>query len=600
MPLGRTIRDVTIGCVLWAALALASLAAREGLGAMLLLWAPAGVLVATLLVVPLRHWLWACAALLPVQAGCVMTVGVPATTALGYSAAALVQGLVCAALSMKVLGHRDRAPRTFTQIAGLLGALFLGCLFGALATWPFRPAAGLLDAATWLMGNVLGILTVAPQLMRFRLAWLNRTQTSGFPFNARYALCLAGCGVLAAIELNFGYGLASPLLIVAMVGMTVRFGQSAVGSTILVYFAVACALGPQVLMRLQHLSALQAMLILQTGMLLMFGTALPITAMLLKRDQMQRELVRRNAALRDNLMLLDLGEELAGIGRWRLDFVTGRQDWSPRMLELVGLPPDLGSDPGHMWHVMSDHGTQLRTQIEDNRDARQPFQFDLTIKPGDGPERILRASMVNEFDADGRRLALFGVAMDVTRQVRREQALELAKARAVRLAAEAQALANTDPLTGLPNRRCTFARLDSMVDVAKLHGGELTAVMFDIDHFKRINDTFGHQTGDEVIVQIAELARRQARQSDVVGRIGGEEFVWLLPGINSAGARALAERLRRAVEAGIDGSALPQVTVSVGLAQYARGDDAQDLLARADAGLYEAKEQGRNQVRRAA
>ena len=101
-------------------------------------------------------------------------------------------------------------------------------------------------------------------------------------------------------------------------------------------------------------------------------------------------------------------------------------------------------------------------------------------------------------------------------------------------------------------------------------------------------------------MQVAELARRQARQSDVVGRIGGEEFVWLLPGADSAGARTLAERLRRAVEAGIDGSALPQVTVSVGLAQFARGDDAQELLARADAGLYEAKEQGRNQVRRAA
>ena len=600
MPTGRTIRDIAMGCGLWLALALASLSLREWLGTMLLLWAPAGVLVATLVVVRRRYWVLVGAALLPLQAGSVMLFGVPPGTAFAYSAAALLQGLVCALLSVRVLGSRERSPRSVGQVVGLLLALFAGCLAGTAATFPFRPDGSLLDASVWLLGNMLGVLTVAPQLIRLRWAWDHRAERGTPRIDPRYVAALALCAFLTAIEMRLGYGLAIPLLIAAMVGMTLRFGPSAVGLTILTYFAVVSAHGGQVAAFLGELPQLEAMLVLQIGMLSMFATALPITAMLLKREQLQRELIRRNSAMLQNLMLLDLGEELAGIGRWRLDFVTGEQDWSPRMLEMVGLPGDLGPNPGEMWHVMSDNGTTLRRQIEDNRDAREPFQFDLTIKPAEGPERILRASILNEFDGAGKRIALFGVAMDVTQQVRREQALDLARGRAMRLAADAQRLANTDALTGLPNRRCSFERLERMTDHAMRTDDPLYAIMFDIDHFKTVNDSYGHQTGDEVIVRVAELARRQARRADLVGRIGGEEFVWLIAGLDDATVRALAERLREAVEQGMAGSGLPEITISVGEARYIRGDSGDALLARADAALYEAKEGGRNQVRRAA
>jgi diguanylate cyclase (GGDEF)-like protein len=103
-----------------------------------------------------------------------------------------------------------------------------------------------------------------------------------------------------------------------------------------------------------------------------------------------------------------------------------------------------------------------------------------------------------------------------------------------------------------------------------------------------------------VIQQVANFARAQARKGDVVGRIGGEDFVWLLPGVDAAAARTLAERLRKSVEGGIEGSDLPDVTISVGLAQWTKRDSGEDLLAHADAALYDAKNNGRNQVRRAA
>jgi diguanylate cyclase (GGDEF)-like protein len=124
--------------------------------------------------------------------------------------------------------------------------------------------------------------------------------------------------------------------------------------------------------------------------------------------------------------------------------------------------------------------------------------------------------------------------------------------------------------------------------------------MLDADHFKRINDTYGHQTGDEVLRKVAEIARQEIRAEDLVGRIGGEEFVCILSGMSGREARALAERLCRAIAKGTERAISPTVTISLGLALLRDGDSLETLMRRADAALYEAKEGGRNQVRRAA
>ncbi|MBO9531681.1 MAG: GGDEF domain-containing protein, partial [Solirubrobacteraceae bacterium] len=190
---------------------------------------------------------------------------------------------------------------------------------------------------------------------------------------------------------------------------------------------------------------------------------------------------------------------------------------------------------------------------------------------------------------------------DVTEQVSREQALEQARSRAVVLAAEAQKLAMTDSLTGLANRRCALDWLERLLRASEEEGLALSAVIFDIDHFKAINDCFGHPTGDAVLVRVAEIAPGQVRGDDVIGRIGGEEFLWLLPEVGAGAARQRAEQLRVAIERGTArGGDLPRATISLGLAQFRPGDTAERLLARADAALYQAKQGGRNKVHRAA
>lgn len=591
-----------ISGLFWSVVALGSLMWRDSFSGALLLWVPSGIAVAAFRYTKRRHWVQLAAVMLPFQFATIYFSGTPFHAATAYSLSSTLQAVICASLSIVVLGSRTALPRSWRHVAGLFGAAIAGCLAGAIVAIPFRAEQTIAEFAWWFLANVLAILIVTPLLLAVGTAIKQRRYGGRWHFDRQLALALVGCGLLATVALQVSAFSLMPLLVAAMIGMAVRFGQAAISLTLMVYVFVAgvLSIGGESPMPFLPLPRQDAILVMQSWMLTMLATALPIAAMLMKRDELQAELMRHNARMHENLMLLGLAEEIAGIGRWRLDLVTGEQDWSGRMLEMNGLPASLAPDPGDIRDLLPDGGDVLFGEIARQREEREPFSFDYTIKPPDGPERILRISILNEFDEAGIRTAIFGVAIDVTRQVHREQALDLARGRAVRLAAEAQKLANTDALTNLPNRRCTFGRLDTMVDVARKHGSPLAAVIFDIDHFKAINDTHGHQTGDEVIVEVAELARRQARSADLVGRIGGEEFVWLLPGVEAVAARALAERLRSSVERGLKGSLLPDVTISVGLAQFRASDDGDELLARADSALYAAKEGGRNRVRRAA
>jgi diguanylate cyclase (GGDEF)-like protein len=155
-----------------------------------------------------------------------------------------------------------------------------------------------------------------------------------------------------------------------------------------------------------------------------------------------------------------------------------------------------------------------------------------------------------------------------------------------------------DPLTGIANRRHFTQRLGAEIEVALTVGQPLTLAVADLDHFKSINDRLGHAVGDEVIRQSAALMRRLCRSTDLVARIGGEEFALILPGMTHKVAIGFCEKLRRAVESH-DWEALhPElsVTLSIGLAQWDGFAEVSELLEAADVRLYRAKHAGRNRV----
>jgi diguanylate cyclase (GGDEF)-like protein/PAS domain S-box-containing protein len=220
-------------------------------------------------------------------------------------------------------------------------------------------------------------------------------------------------------------------------------------------------------------------------------------------------------------------------------------------------------------------------------------------------EHVFRHGRIDDFEAEmlttsgrkfwaslsGQRLrfagddALLAAIVDITAQRQtREELVEQA---------------TRDPLTGVYNRRHVEEVLRKEVDRARRHERPLVVAMMDADHFKNINDTYGHQTGDEVLRAISDRCRQTLRSNDILARYGGEEFVVVFPETNLDEAGAVAERLRVAV-AGSPikvGEQTVAVTISIGLAAFAPGNDLDRLLHRADAALYTAKQDGRNLVR---
>jgi diguanylate cyclase (GGDEF)-like protein len=168
-----------------------------------------------------------------------------------------------------------------------------------------------------------------------------------------------------------------------------------------------------------------------------------------------------------------------------------------------------------------------------------------------------------------------------------------------------QAQAGTDELTGIANRRAFLERADDEINRSLRYGHTLSLLMLDIDHFKQVNDTSGHAAGDAALVRMVEACLPSLREHDFLARLGGEEFVVLLPHTDSARALLVAERLRDAVErAGVDTPAgLFHITVSIGSATLPVGEQPDAaaeslsmLLERADKALYRAKHGGRNRV----
>jgi len=205
-------------------------------------------------------------------------------------------------------------------------------------------------------------------------------------------------------------------------------------------------------------------------------------------------------------------------------------------------------------------------------------------------------------EAYGLALAGAGAAMLALLVVAGITALR-AHARAAAATAQLERIATTDGLTGLWNRRHLLERLEAEAARSRRNGRPLCLAILDVDHFKRVNDGHGHPAGDEVLRVLAGLLKEAVRTSDVVGRMGGEEFAILMPETDRAQARLVCERLRRLVAARpvrLPSGEDLRVTLSTGIALLAGEEESDKLISRADAALYGAKAGGRNRVKLAA
>ena len=193
-----------------------------------------------------------------------------------------------------------------------------------------------------------------------------------------------------------------------------------------------------------------------------------------------------------------------------------------------------------------------------------------------------------------RRVKLFQIESEVTKRIARNKQIEMEA-----VMVQAQEIAEIDALTFLLNRRMIVKKLQGEVVRAERYNSLLSISVVDVDHFKVVNDTYGHSTGDEVLRQVASQLQDHIRHPDIVGRYGGEEFLILLPSSDANAAAEQAQRLckhmRELVVPINHGGQTIKITVSIGIAQFQNGTDTwETLLNRADNAMYEAKNKGRD------
>lgn len=266
--------------------------------------------------------------------------------------------------------------------------------------------------------------------------------------------------------------------------------------------------------------------------------------------------------------------------------------------EFVGLDERRSLDCDWFDFVHPDDRGAYRERIGALLAAPRADEIEYRLRRGDGGYAWVLERILPRTDSSGSFMGLIASAVDVPAIKRSEEVLSRANRRleeeVARRTEELERLMLTDPLTGIGNRRLLVERLEAAIERAGREANALAAVFIDLDHFKRINDLYGHPIGDRVLIRVAGCLRANLRDTDVVGRYGGEEFVVLLEGLQHDGALRLAERLRAAVGRIRLREVEVPVSASAGVALWRSGESADAFLARADQALYRAKQAGRD------
>lgn len=302
---------------------------------------------------------------------------------------------------------------------------------------------------------------------------------------------------------------------------------------------------------------------------------------------------------------LEMALAISGVGVFEADLITGEVDWDDRMHEIYGVPKDHPIRVGETWESFlhpDDKATVLDT-VARNNEHNRCFSDQYRILLRDGRERVVRSCSMIFTDADGH-LKLVGANWDITEDVALQRELEraksLAEARNVDLEAARTRIEHNamhDYLTSLPNRRYLDEKLAQLADECARTGAALGVLHLDLDRFKQINDTLGHNAGDAILRHAAQVLTESVRSDDFVARIGGDEFVLLsrFDG-NPRKLAQLADRIIKQLRKPVTCEGRDcRFGASIGIAWGAGGMiDAKQILLNADIALYRAKNNGRN------
>lgn len=287
---------------------------------------------------------------------------------------------------------------------------------------------------------------------------------------------------------------------------------------------------------------------------------------------------------------LSLALQAGQIGVWEWDFQTNNLLWDARMYEMFGIAAgtpitsELWKDAVHPEDRERAGGIFAPSSQQGLR-GKHRFRIVHATKG----VRFIESAEELVLDSDGHPIACVGMDQDVTEWCQTQEALRSRQS-------ELEKLSVTDPLTGVGNRRKLDESLRREVSRIWRFGGKLCLLIADVDHFKAINDEFGHGAGDAVLKWVAETMQWTVRDTDGVARLGGDEFCIVMPGTAQSDASIVADRIQWRLQHSAAAPALKPVTASMGLVEMRDGETAESLLHRADQALYQAKAEGRNRV----
>ncbi len=566
-----------------------SLHATKGADNIAAVWPPSGYFLALLLLMPARARIVAFAGMVGASLAANMLGGAPLWTCVAFT----ISNCCEAAVALWLIRRREPGEISFMvprSVVSFCTAAFAASVVSAILAWALA-GRGLDFFLSWLTTVLLGMLIVTPPIvMLARMVGTNALSNAPGRMKAEATAILTAAGLVTILAFSQAQFPVTFLPCIAVIAAAYRLGPFGAAAGMLIVTVIASLLTGQGYGPIAAIDGVQKtrVLFLQFYLLVLLFTTLPLASLLIGRQRLAKRLEQSNRWLLQ-------AEAAALVGHWRVDLIGWTIQWSDQTYRVHGLEPGMAVDVDYsVQQYVAEDRLAVRKILAEAVRTGQPFEFQGRILRTDGEIRHVKSHGSIEMGRGNKAVGIFGTVQDVTETVENARILEAARSAAERVA-------NTDMLTGLPNRRHTLAFLEKALAGARDNGAPLAVAIFDIDHFKRINDSYGHATGDQVIRRVAQRANAALREGDMLGRIGGEEFVCILQRSSAQAAEIVAERVRRAVETGtVAEEGLPQATISVGLAIYDSEADVEELLHRADKALYVAKRDGRNRLRMAA
>ena len=483
------------------------------------------------------------------------------------------------------LFDRPRSILVFVLAAGLVAPVISG-IIGAWLASHWLPLHFLPTLFDWVMGHGIGNLIGTPLtlLLLFRgISW-GRLKAPKAIATAFGNAVLVSATTFLVFDQSFLPLLFLPIVPVLVATFTMRrFGAafSIIAIALIGGTLTSRGSGPMMLIHDNEAGRLQ---FFQFYIAVVFLIALPVAAALVQRDRLLRALRESEARYRlltENASDIMLTLEPDGIIR----FV------SPAIREMGYLDPEevVGRNAASLV-LAQDRAQVAAVHAQALAEPEHIFRVEYRAIKGNGEVAWFESKMRSVRDETGRVTQVISVIRDLDARKSREDELRRA--------------ANTDPLTGLLNRAAFHRAVrDAQTEVS--NGQPATLALLDLDHFKRINDSYGHPVGDATLLMLADLLRANLRPQDAIGRVGGEEFGILLAGLNAPEAATVCERVRAALSKcpvpGTSAGTEPPVfvTTSIGLCPLT-GSTILDTFRDADAALYVAKANGRNRIEMAA